>query len=133
MIEAAGSSLAAISVDTPEQSQALGQRLNLSYPLASDVGGALVRQWGLLNSAERGGIAYPATWVIDQNRRVGFRSLDKMVARVDPAPVIDYLRGETDPAGKPRLSLLVPDFATSVRTTVATVGGLFCGKGLGKD
>ena len=108
-IKAAGVGLVAISVDKPEESQAFKQSLQLPFPLLSDVERKVVSEWGLLNTGEHGGIAYPATWVIDQTRTVRFRSLDQTRSRVAPGSLLAFLRGEEDATPEPKRSKLLHD------------------------
>ena len=108
-IKAAGAGLVAISVDKPEESQAFKQSLHLPFPLLSDVERKVVSEWGLLNTGEHGGIAYPATWVIDQTRTVRYRSLDQKTSRVDLGSLLAFLRGDEDATPEPKRSKLLPD------------------------
>ncbi len=108
-IKAADAGLVAISVDKPEEAQAFKQSLNLPFPLLSDVERKVVSEWGLLNTGEHGGIAYPATWVIDQTRAVRFRSLDQKTSRVDLGTLLAFLRGDEAGAPEPKRSKLLPD------------------------
>ncbi len=115
-IKAADAGLVAISVDKPEESQAFKQSLHLPFPLLSDVERKVVSDWGLLNTGEHGGIAYPATWVIDQARTVRFRSLDQTTSRVDLGSLLAFLRGEEDATPEPKRSMLLPDLGVSLRS-----------------
>jgi hypothetical protein len=88
-----GLGLAALSVDTPERSRALAEQLGLSFPLLCDPAREVVRAFGVFNEKENGGIAYPATFVLDRQRTVRFRSLDRLASRVDLGGLFDFLRG----------------------------------------
>ena len=72
--------IVALSVDTPERSAVLRRDLGLPFRLLCDPTKQVVRDWGLLNP-EKGGIAYAATFGLDKERRVVFRSLDSMLSR----------------------------------------------------
>ena len=63
-IRAAGAHVAALSVDAPEVSEALRNRLDLPYPLLCDTQRVVTKQWDLYNPGEMGGIAKPAVFVI---------------------------------------------------------------------
>ncbi len=115
-IEAAGAGLVAISVDTPEESQAFKQSLQLPFLLLSDVERKVVREWGLFNPREHGGIAHPAVWVIDETRTVRFRSLDRITSRVDLSALLAFLRGEGDATLEPKRSMVVPDLGVYWRS-----------------
>ena len=115
-IKAADAGFVAISVDKPEDSQAFKQSLHLPFPLLCDVQRKVVHEWGLLNTGEHGGIAYPAMWVIDQTRTVRFRSLDQTTSRVDLGSLLTFLRGEEDAAQEPKRSMLLPDLGVPWRS-----------------
>lgn len=82
-----------MSVDEPVRSRALRAQLELPFELLSDASREVVQAYGLLNREEKGGIAYPATFVLDRDRTVRFRSLDRTAARVDPAALFAFLAG----------------------------------------
>jgi hypothetical protein len=99
-----GVGLAALSVDTPERSSALTKQLGLPFPLLCDPARVVVEAWGLLNRNEKGGIAYPATFVIDteaRSRIVRLRSLDRMASRVDLDGLFSFLRSGLESAAPP--------------------------------
>ena len=67
---AAGAEVVAISVDPPDRSAGLRSDLSIPFPLLSDSNRATIIEWGVLNAAEKGGIAIPATFLIDRERKV---------------------------------------------------------------
>lgn len=91
-LEALGYGLCAVSVDLPDVSRDLAQRLGLTFPLLSDSGREVIERYGVYNREEKGGIAYPATFVLDRERIVLLRSLDRMRTRVDPSALFAFLR-----------------------------------------
>jgi peroxiredoxin len=94
-----GFGLAALSVDTPERSRALAAQLGLRFVLLCDPGREAVERFGVYNREEKGGIAYPATFVLDRERVVLFRSQDRTAARVNLDALFDFLRqGASAPA-----------------------------------
>lgn len=104
-----GLGLAAISVDAPERSRALVEQLGLSFTLLCDPARQVVEAYGLLNRNEKGGIAYPATLVLDRDRTVRFRSLDRTAARVELGGLFAFLRegpGATAPASPARARII---------------------------
>lgn len=91
-LTALGRGLVAVSVDEPVRSRALEEQLALPFELLSDADREVVQAYGILNREEKGGIAYPATFVLDRDRTVRFRSLDRTAARVDPDALFAFLR-----------------------------------------
>lgn len=122
-IEAADAGLVAISVDTPEESQAFKQSLHLPFLLLSDAERRVVREWGLYNPREHGGIAHPAVWVIDQTRTVRFRSIDRITSRIDLGSLLAFLHGEENAAPQPKRSMLVPDLGVYWRSMMGRLTG----------
>jgi len=95
-ISATGASLAALSVDTPAESEELRNQLSLPFVLLSDVERHIIREWGLLNAKERGGIAKPSVFVIDANLRVLYAVVDTVAARVPAAQILSVLQPGRD-------------------------------------
>jgi peroxiredoxin len=77
--------VAAISVDPPERSAAMRSDLGLNFPVLSDSSREVITSWGLLNASEKGGIAFPATFLIDRDLTVRFSSAEESVMRRVPA------------------------------------------------
>jgi peroxiredoxin len=92
----AGATLAALSVDDTSRSAPLREQLKLEYLLLCDPERAVVKGWGLLNEAEMGGIAYPAVFVIDRERKIRFRALESVARRVDIKQLVTLVRGLDD-------------------------------------
>jgi peroxiredoxin len=97
-----GFGLAAVSVDAIERSRALAEQLQLPFRLLCDPSRDVVRAFGVFNEKEKGGIAYPSTFVLDRDRIVRFRSLDRTAARVDLDALFEFLRGGSAPTEPPR-------------------------------
>jgi peroxiredoxin len=74
----------ALSVDPPQQSKELKAQLGLPFRLLCDPEKKVVTAWGLLNSREKGGIAYNAAFGFDRDGRVVYRSLDSVASRASP-------------------------------------------------
>jgi peroxiredoxin len=105
-----GYGLVAVSVDTPDRSRALAAQLDLPFPLLCDPSRDTVRAYDLLNAAEKGGIAFPSTFVLDRDRVVQFRSLDRTAQRVDLDALFTFLRGgiASNVAGEPARKRIMP-------------------------
>jgi peroxiredoxin len=91
-IKSAGASLVAVSVDSPKTSEALRTQLSLPFPILCDTERRVVREWGIYNSRERGGIAKPAVFVIDPNHVVRYASVDSVVKRVPAVEIVHLLQ-----------------------------------------
>jgi peroxiredoxin len=114
-----GFGVAAVSVDGVATSRALSEQLALSFPLLCDPAREVVRAFGLFNAGEKGGIAYPATFVLDRDRTVRFRSLDRTASRVNVDELFAFLRSGVDsPApASPRRSGVIPRLRDFLRAT----------------
>lgn len=114
-----GFELAALSVDDPERSRALAEQLGLRFPLLCDPSREAVQAFGVFNAKEQGGIAYPATFVLDRDRTVRFRSLDRLASRVDLEALLAFLRGgvASRPLDAPARSAVYPRFRDFLRVT----------------
>ncbi len=64
--------MAAISVDTVEQNQAMIDKLLLPFPVLSDPDATVIEPWGVLNAAEKG-IARPALFLVLPDWSVAFQ------------------------------------------------------------
>ena len=85
-----------VSVDTPEASTELRQDLGLDFPVLADTSRETLRSYDLLNRRERQGIAIPATFVVDREGTIVFRSVDRMHSRVRPDSLIGFLKAYAD-------------------------------------
>jgi peroxiredoxin len=93
-IRATGTSIAAVSVDSPQRSEGLRSELGLSFPILCDTSRSVVQAWELYNPREMGGIAIPAVFVIGPDLRVRYRSIDRTRERVHTDGVLRFLRGD---------------------------------------
>jgi peroxiredoxin len=119
---AGGFDIAAISVDEPTRAEAMRRQLQLPFPVLCDTRREVARSFGVLEEKEKGGIARPAVFVIDRDRRLIFRSLGHPNLRVHPDPLLAYLRRERGAvaARRPRKRLLLPrlrDWFNALRNT----------------
>jgi len=71
--------------------------LKIRFPILSDPTRKTIIGWGLLNANEKGGIAIPATFVVDPGLRVRFSSAEEIARRVPASEMLDYIRGATNP------------------------------------
>jgi peroxiredoxin len=113
-IHANGAKLAAISVDSPEKSQAVREELHLGFPILCDTQKQVVREWGVYNAREKGGIAKPAVFIIDSGRSVRYVSVDEIASRVRASDVASLIAAHGAAPAPPRHKL-VPGPRTWVR------------------
>lgn len=89
---AAGAELVAISVDDARRAESARKELGFRFPFLCDITRETVKAYGLLNSGEKGGIAFPASFVIDRDRIVRFRALEEMASRVSVEQLVALVR-----------------------------------------
>ena len=82
----------AVSVDSPESSEALRTQLSLPFAILCDTERRVVRDWDIYNSREKGGIAKPAVFVIDPNQVVRYASVDSVGTRVPAVGIVHLLQ-----------------------------------------
>jgi peroxiredoxin len=102
---AAGVELVAISVDDATRAEPVRKELGIKFPLLCDTGRVAVKAYGLLNERENGGIAFPASFVIDRERVVRFRALEDVASRVNVEQLLDLVRElgrGVEPHARPR-------------------------------
>jgi peroxiredoxin len=106
-IRAAAASVVAVSVDAPEASEALRAHLSLPFPILCDTDRCVVRHWDIYNPREKGGIAKPAVFIIDQDRVVRYAAVDTVMKRVAAAQIVWLLQAAAE-ALPVRRRVLVP-------------------------
>jgi peroxiredoxin len=95
-IRSAGASVVAVSVDAPDRSEALRAALALPFPILCDTERRVVRDWGIYNSGEKGGIAKPAVFIIDPSHVVLYAAVDTVVMRVPAAEIVSLLQNAAE-------------------------------------
>ncbi len=119
-MRAAGAELVALSVDGAEKSAAVRNGLGLSFPILCDTQRLVVRQWGVYNAREKGGIAKPAVFILDLGRVVRYVSVDEVTSRVPASEIVRVLReGKTISATHRRSLIPRPaNFFSAVRNSI---------------
>jgi peroxiredoxin len=112
-IRAAGATLVAVSVDPPSKSEALRRELELPFPILCDTERRVIREWGVYNPLEKGGIAKPAVFVIDRGVTVRYSRVDDVARRVPPSEILRVLRSSEGQPMRPRT--YIPRFADFFR------------------
>ena len=79
-------------MDAPNKSEALRVHLSLPFPILCDTERRVVRDWGIYNSREKGGIAKPAVFIIDPGHVVRYAAVDGVVRRVPAAEIVSLLQ-----------------------------------------
>jgi peroxiredoxin len=91
-IRSAGANVVAVSVDAPDQSAALRVQLSLPFAILCDTEHRVVREWGVYNSGEKGGIAEPAVFIVDARGVVRYAAVGTVARRVSAAEIVGVLR-----------------------------------------
>lgn len=109
-----GANLVAVSVDAPEKSEAVRRELQLPFLILSDSQRRVVREWGIYNPREKGGIAKPAVFILSPDRTVRFASVDEVASRVPASEILRRLSENTAGANATR-KRIIPGPATFFR------------------
>lgn len=72
--------------------------LSLPFLIMCDVEGHVIREWGLLNTKERGNIAKPPVFVIDAGLGVLYAAVDTVARRVPAAEILSFLEARSESA-----------------------------------
>ncbi len=111
----AGAEVVAISVDPSDRSAALRKDLSIPFALLSDRSRATIIEWGVLNAAEKGGIAIPATFLIDRERKVRMAKVEDMMMRIEPREMLAFVRATASGDATPPRARGVNPAATFLR------------------
>ena len=84
-LEAADTQVLGVSMDSPFSNRAWAQQIGVTFPLLSDWGGEVTRQYGLYDPKYQA--ARRVNYLIDKNGKVVEMQLDD--AAVDPSKVVD--------------------------------------------
>lgn len=115
-IRAAGADVAAVSVDPPGKSAVVRRQLQLPFEILCDTDRRVVRDWDIYNLKEKGGIARPATFILDLGCVVRFASVDEVAKRIPASETADYLRHARMAAPSPKSQFPHPsDFIRAIR------------------
>ena len=93
-----GVQIAALAVDSPEQSERVRRQYELPFPILCDTQKEVVRAWGLFNAEEKGGIAVPAIVLVGRGRRIRLMMVEGVATRVRAADLLEFLRAQPVPA-----------------------------------
>lgn len=76
-IKAAGGDLIAISSDDQSFAWSMGQTTSAKFQILSDSDRKVIKDYGILNPQEHGGIAKPTILIIDKEGRIRFLYIGK--------------------------------------------------------
>jgi alkyl hydroperoxide reductase subunit AhpC len=93
-----GIQIAALAVDSAEQSERVRRQYELPFPILCDTQKEVVRAWGLFNAEEKGGIAVPAIVLVGRDRRIRLMMVEGVATRVRAADLLEFLRAHPVPA-----------------------------------
>ena len=118
-IRAARADVGAVCIDPPIKSEAVRRELQLPFPILCDTERQVIKDWGIYNPKERGGIAKPAVFVIDCDRMVQYAKVDDVATRVPASEIVRVLTG----AGQyePKRKVYIPrvsDFLRAIRNMI---------------
>jgi mycoredoxin-dependent peroxiredoxin len=84
-LEAADTQVLGVSMDSPFSNKAWAEQIGVTFPLLSDWGGDITREYGLYNPKYKA--ARRVNYVIDKDGKVIEMQLDS--AAIDPTKVVD--------------------------------------------
>ena len=122
--------IAGISVDEPGHSEPMRELYRLPFPILCDTDAAIVKSWGLFNSAEKGGIAQSAVFLIKPGLRVKYCSIDTTTSRIRAAELLEYIRLTLTgvEAKPPERRSIVPTVGEVARSVLPTMKESLFGK-----
>jgi peroxiredoxin len=120
-----GVRIAAVAVDSPEQSDRVRRQYELPFPILCDTQKQVVRTWGLFNAKEKDGIAVPAVLLLGRDRRFRSILIEGVATRVRAADLLKFLRSyptsansaDDMPSNAQRLRVIFPslvDFGRAI-------------------
>ncbi len=109
----------AVSVDPPIKSEAVRRELQLPFPILCDTERRVIKDWGIYNPKERGGIAKPAVFVIDRDRTVQYAKVDGLATRVPASGIVRILCGAAEHEAQRKVYIpRVSDFLRAIRNMI---------------
>jgi peroxiredoxin len=104
-----GVQIAALAVDSAEQSDRVRRQYELPFPILCDTQKEVVRAWGRFNAEEKGGIAIAAVVLLGRDRRIRLSMIEGVSRRVRAADLLKFLRSH------PVLANFVDDMASNTQ------------------
>jgi peroxiredoxin len=131
-----GVQIAALAVDSPEQSDRVRRQYELPFPILCDTEKEVVRAWGLFNAEEKGGIAVPAVVLVGRDRRIRMITIEEVATRVRAVDLLEFLRShpvaancaEGMPSDTQRQRVIVPwliDFGRAIWNSIVRLWGKY--------
>lgn len=88
--------------------------MKLPFPILCDTDRRVVQEWDVYNPRDKGGIAKPAAFVVEQDRTVRFATVDTVARRV-PAPEMLVVLQSMREGGQVRRKTYIPRLAEWLR------------------
>jgi len=84
-LEAADTQVLGVSMDSPFSNKAWAEKINVTFPLVSDWGGEVTRQYGLYDDKRK--IGRRVNFLIDKDGKIAEIQLDNDA--IDPTKIVD--------------------------------------------
>lgn len=92
-IKQAGADLICISADAVPYAWSMAQTTGAKFQILSDSARKVIREYGVYNAAENGGIAHPAVFIVDKQGVVGYAYVGKDAGdRPEDAVIIEQVK-----------------------------------------
>lgn len=87
-----GARIACVSAEGPSLLAFFRRERGIGFPMVSDEGGHVAESLGLLDPRDHGGVAHPATFVLDRDLTVRQRVLDSLARRTPADEMLRLVR-----------------------------------------
>ncbi|GAB4336026.1 MAG: hypothetical protein Kow0099_08740 [Candidatus Abyssubacteria bacterium] len=84
-----GVELATVSADPIENLRAYTEKNSVPFIMLSDTDRTVIKQYGVYNPKERGGVAIPSVFIIDREGTVRFAGIERTVLRVSSKKLVE--------------------------------------------
>lgn len=85
-LEAADTQVLGVSMDSPFSNKAWAEKINVTFPLLSDLGGEVTRKYGLYN--EKRHIGRRVNFLIDKDGKIANIQVDSEA--IDPTKTVEF-------------------------------------------
>ena len=88
----AGGQIVTISADSVDELAKYRDESSAPLLMLSDTERATIKEYGVYNASERGGVAIPAVFIIDESRAVRFSHVERTLLRVRNKTLLKELK-----------------------------------------